>query len=330
MRSGLHGLRKKGGDIIAILGGHMEENVIIIGAGCAGLSAAVYTAREGFRPLVIGGSTPGGQLMLTTTVENYPGFAEGVQGPQLVESMRKQAERFGTRFVDEDVTNIDFSTRPLKVTTSSATYESKAVIVATGASARMLGLPSEKRYMGKGVSTCGTCDGPFFREKDVIVVGGGDTAMEDSYFLTRFAKSVTIVHRRDAFRASKIMQDKVLSNDKIKVLWNSVVEEILGDETHVTGVRLKDVSTGDTKDLPIDGVFLAIGYKPNTEFVKGAIPLDEKGYIVVKDEVMTGIDGVFVAGDVSDRFYRQAATAAAGGVKAALRVREYLGGLDKR
>lgn len=300
------------------------ENVIIVGSGPAGYSAAIYTAREDFKPLMITGVEAGGQLELTTTVENYPGFPEGIDGPDLMEMMRKQAERFGTRFVRDNVVDVDFTSKPLKVKTQSQEYYAKAVIIATGASAMWLGLESEKRLTGKGVSSCATCDAPFFKNKDVIVVGGGDTAMEDSNFLTKFVNSVTIIHRRNEFRASKAMQDKVLSNPKIKVVWNSVVEEILGD-IKVNGIRIKDVESGKTSEIKTDGVFVAIGHKPNTDFLKGKLTLDSKGYIVTKDEVETAIEGVFVAGDVMDPFYRQAATAASGGVKAALRVREYLG-----
>lgn len=302
----------------------MAENVLIIGSGCAGLSAAIYTAREGFQPLVIAGSISGGQLMLTTTVENYPGFPSGVQGPELIELMRKQAERFGAKMVYEDVMDVDFSSKPFKISTGPNTYEANSVIIATGANAKLMGLESETKYMGKGVSTCGTCDGPFFKNKDVIVVGGGDTAMEDSEFLTKFAKSVTIVHRKDSFKASKVMQDKVLSNPKIKVVWNSTVQEILGDGTHVNGATIKDVNTGTLTNIPIDGVFVAIGHTPNTSFLKGKLNVDARGFLVVKDEVLSDIEGVFIAGDVSDPFYKQAATAAASGVKAALHVREYL------
>ena len=304
----------------------MVENVIIIGSGPAGLSAAIYTAREDFKPLMITGSIAGGQLLLTTAVENYPGFPDGVQGPDLIDSMTKQAKKFGTRMIAEDVTEVDFSKRPFRVKTAENTYEALTVIITTGANARTLGIPSEMEHMGKGVSTCATCDGAFFKGKEnVIVVGGGDTAMEDSNFLTRFVKQVTIVHRKDSFRASRIMQQHVLSNPKIKVVWNSTVEEILGqDVSGVTGVRIKDVNTGKESTIPCQGVFIAIGYVPNTQFLKGKLPLDDQGYIVTKDEVLTEIPGVFIAGDVSDRFYRQAGTAAASGIKAALRVREFM------
>ncbi len=304
----------------------MAENVIIIGGGPAGLSAAIYTAREDFKPLVIAGAVPGGQLLLTTQVENVPGFPDGIMGPEYVDRVRKQAEKFGARIVDENVTEVDFSKKPYIVKTDSSAYEAKAIIIATGANAKMLGIPSEMEHMGKGVSTCATCDGAFFRGKDnVVVVGGGDTAMEDSNFLTRFVKQVTIVHRRDSFRASKIMQQHVFDNPKIKVVWDSTVEEILGSDatTGVTGVKLKNLKTGEESTLACQGVFIAIGYVPSTKFLEGKLALDEQGYVVTKDEVMTDIPGVFVAGDNSDKFYRQAATAGAAGIKAALRVREY-------
>lgn len=305
----------------------MVEKVIIIGSGPAGLSAAIYTAREGFKPLVLAGSTGGGQLELTTVVENFPAFPEGVMGPELVQKMKKQSERFGTRFVYEDVSSVDFSSRPFKITAGGNEYETESVIIATGANAKMLGIESEKRFIGRGVSTCGTCDGPFFKGKEVIVVGGGDTAMEDANFITNFANSVTIVHRRDSFRASKIMQDRTSANRKIKVIWNSAVEEILGDQK-VTGVRLKNLETGQISEMPIDGVFMAIGYAPNTTVFRGKMKLDDQGYIITNDEVLTDIEGVYVAGDVADKVYRQAITASSSGVKCALHVREYIAKLD--
>ncbi|MEM3227417.1 MAG: thioredoxin-disulfide reductase [Candidatus Micrarchaeaceae archaeon] len=293
-----------------------------MGSGPAGLTAAIYTARDDFKPLVIEGFNAGGQLLLTTTVENFPGFAEGVLGPVLMDQMHKQAEKFGARFVREDVTEVDFSSQPYKVKTASGTYEAKTVIIATGASAKWLGIPSEAKFIGKGVSSCATCDAAFFKNKNVIVVGGGDTAMEDSIFLTKFATSVTIVHRRDTFRASKIMQERALSNPKIKVLFNSIVEEILGDKK-VSGVKIRNVVTNEVTELPVDGVFVAIGYTPNTKFLEGKLDLDERGYIVTIDEVKTKLPGVFVAGDVSDYIYKQAVTASASGTKAALEVRAY-------
>ncbi len=300
----------------------MVENVIIIGSGPAGLSAAIYTAREGFSPLLIGGSISGGQLMLTTKVENMPGFPDGIDGPELIALMRKQAEKFGTRFVNEDVTDIELSSKPLKVKTADKEYETNTIIVATGANAKTLGIPSEQKFFGHGVSTCGTCDGPFFKNKNVIVVGGGDTAMEDSLFLTRFCTSVTIVHRRDKFKASKIMQDKVMANPKIKVIWNSEVVEIIGSD-RVSGIRIKDQS-GKISEMPIDGVFVAVGHSPNNKFLQGKLKLDELGYAVTHDEVLTDVEGVYVAGDNVDRYYRQAGTASSSGIKAALHVREYL------
>ena len=301
----------------------MVEDIIIIGSGPAGLSAALYTAREDFKPLVITGVNAGGQLLLTTTVENYPAFPDGVQGAELIDLMRKQAEKFGTRFVADDVIEVDFSSKPFKIKTRSEQYEANSVIVATGASAKWLGIESEKRFIGKGISSCATCDAPFFKNKNVIVVGGGDTAMEDSLFLTKFVNSVTIVHRRDQFRASKIMQERVLSNPKIKVVWDSGIDEIIGDEK-VSKVKIKNLKTNQVIEKDIDGIFVAIGYAPNTKFLEGRLPLDEKGYIITKDEVETDIEGIFVAGDDADHIYRQAATAAGSGVKAALRVREYL------
>ena len=305
----------------------MVEDLIIIGSGPAGLTAALYTAREDFKPLVITGVNAGGQLLLTTTVENFPAFPDGVYGSELVDLMRKQAEKFGARFVAEDVISVDFSSRPFKVKTSSAEYQAKSVIVATGASAKWLGIPSEQRFIGKGVSSCATCDAPFFKNKNVVVVGGGDTAMEDSIFLTKFTNSVTIIHRRDAFRASKIMQERALSNPKIKVIWDSAIDEVLGD-SKVTSIKIKNLKTGETQQMNIDGVFVAIGYQPNTKYLAGSLALDDQGYIITKDEVKTDIEGVFVAGDVADRRYRQAITAAGSGAKAALEAREYLQKLE--
>ncbi|MCL5442266.1 MAG: thioredoxin-disulfide reductase [Candidatus Marsarchaeota archaeon] len=305
----------------------MVEDLIIIGSGPAGLTAALYTAREDFKPLVITGVNAGGQLLLTTTVENFPAFPDGVYGSELVDLMRKQAEKFGSRFVAEDVVSVDFSSRPFKIKTSSAEYQAKSVIVATGASARWLSIPSEQRFIGKGVSSCATCDAPFFKNKNVVVVGGGDTAMEDSIFLTKFTNSVTIIHRRDAFRASKIMQERAMSNPKIKVIWDSAIDEVLGD-SKVTGIKVKNLKTGETQQMNIDGVFVAIGYQPNTKYLAGSLALDDQGYIITKDEVKTDIEGVFVAGDVADRKYRQAITAAGSGAKAALEAREYLQKLE--
>jgi thioredoxin reductase (NADPH) len=305
----------------------MVEKLLIIGGGPAGLSAAIYASREGFNPLVIAGMNAGGQLLLTSVVENFPGFPDGVDGPVIIDLMRKQAEKFDTRFVDQNVTKVDFAKRPFKVFTEDAEYEADSVIIATGANAKWLGIESEKKLIGKGISSCATCDGPFFKNKDVVVVGGGDTAMEDSLFLTKFVNSITIVHRRGELRASKIMQERVKSNQKIKFVWDSVIDEVLGDEK-VVGVRLKNLKTSATSEMKTDGIFVAIGYSPNTEMFNGQVNLDEQGYIEAEDEVKTNIDGVFVAGDVADKVYRQAATASGSGVKAALLAREYLLNLD--
>ncbi|MEM0200918.1 MAG: thioredoxin-disulfide reductase [Candidatus Micrarchaeaceae archaeon] len=304
----------------------MVEKIIIIGSGPAGLSAAIYAAREGFEPLLIAGSKGGGQLELTTVVENFPGFPDGVNGPDVVKFMKKQAEKFGTRFIEKDVEEVYLKSKPIKVTVEEKIYETDSLIIATGANAKWLGLPSESKFIGKGVSSCGTCDGPFFKNKDVIVVGGGDTAMEDSIFLTKFANSVTIVHRKDTLKASKIMQERAKSNKKIKFIWNSVIEEILGD-AKVTGVKIKNIITNEISEIKIDGIFVAIGYKPNTEIFKNQLKLDENGYIETIDEIKTDIDGVYIAGDVADKYYRQAITASASGVKCALHAREYLSNL---
>ena len=304
----------------------MAEKLVIIGGGPAGLSAAIYAAREDFEPLVIAGFAAGGQLLLTTVVENFPGFPDGIDGPEIIMKMREQAEKFGARFVNENATGVDFSSKPYKIMADSKTYEAETVIIATGADSMWIGIESEKKFMGKGVSSCATCDGPFYKGKDVIVVGGGDSAMEEALFLTRFANSVKIVHRRGEFRASKIMQEKVLHDPKISAIWNAVVEEIKGEQK-VGSVVIKDVNTGERKELKTDGVFVAIGHRPNTDIFKGKLRMDEKGYLVTKNEVETEIDGVFVAGDVYDSYYRQAVTASAGGVKAALKVREHFSNL---
>ncbi len=311
--------------------GHlMVEKVIILGSGPAGLSAAIYTSREDFKPLVIGGFNPGGQLLLTTTVENYPGFPDGIQGPDLIINLRKQAEKFGTRFIDENATAVDFSKKPFKVTADNKVYEADSIIIATGANAKWLGIPSEQKFIGHGVSNCATCDGAFYKGKNVVAIGGGDTAMEDSIFLTRFASSVTIVHRKDTLRASKVMQERAKNNPKIKFIFNAVIDEIKGGKS-VTSVILKDVVSNKTTQMPIDGVFVAIGYTPNTEIFKGQITLDEKGYIVPQgEEIHTNIKGVFVAGDVADSVYRQAATASGSGVKAAIATREYLSAMEEQ
>jgi len=301
----------------------MTENVIIIGSGPAGLTAAVYTAREDFNPLVITGVEAGGQLLLTSIVENFPAFPEGINGSELIDLIHRQAEKFGARFIGDNVVSVDLKSKPFKVKTQTQEYESHSVIIATGASAKWLGIPSEKNFISKGISNCATCDAPFFKNKDVALVGGGDTAMEDSLFLAKFVKSITIIHRRDSFRASKIMQERVKNNPKIKIIWNSVVEEIKGD-SKVKSIIIKDVNSGKKSEMDVEGLFVAIGYKPNTDFLKGSLDLDEAGYIVVQDEVKTKIDGVYVAGDVADHIYRQAITASSSGTKAALEVRAYL------
>ena len=299
------------------------EDVIIVGSGPAGYTAAIYLSREDFKPMVITGIEQGGQLTLTSTVENYPGFPDGVLGTELMARFMAQAKKFGTRFVDGLVTAVDFKTLPFKVVAGSDTYLANSVILAPGASAKWLGLESEKKFIGKGVSNCATCDAPFYKNKSVIVVGGGDTAMEDALFISKFASSVTIVHRRDEFRASKIMQERVTSNSKIKLVLNSVIEEVIGT-SKVTSVRVKNLKTNDTSAIKTDGVFVAIGYTPNTGFLQGKLQLDDQGYIMTKDEVKTEIAGVFVAGDAADKVYRQAVTAAGSGAKAALAARAYL------
>jgi thioredoxin reductase (NADPH) len=299
------------------------HDVIIIGSGPAGLTAAVYTCRARLDTLVIGGSSWGGQLMLTGQVDNFPGFPDGLPGPELMEKMREQAEKCGAQLVFEDVSKVDFSSRPFKVTVTAKSHEAKTVIIATGASAKWLGLPSETRLRGKGVSACATCDAPFFRDKKVMVVGGGDTALEEALTLANQAREITIVHRRDQFRACKLFQEKIFSNPKITVAWNSMIEDILG-ERKVEAVRLKNVQTGEVKTVPADGVFIAVGHLPETALFKGQIALDPNGYIVVHDETKTSVEGVFAAGDNHDTRYKQAITAAGSGCKAALDAQRYL------
>jgi len=312
------------------LGDHATEagaggvaKVVIVGSGPAGLTAAIYSARANLEPLVLAGYAPGGQLMITSDVENYPGFPEGIQGPELMDLMRKQAERFGARIVDIDVERVDFSSRPLRLWAGGVEHVARAVIIASGASAIWLGQENETRLRGRGVSACATCDGFFFRDRRVVVVGGGDSALEEALFLTRFASQVVIVHRRDEFRASKIMRERALAHPKVQVRWNSVVADVLGDD-HVTGVRLRDPRTGVERDEETDGVFVAIGHRPNTEAFRDWLAVDEKGYLVVRDHTGTAIPGVFVAGDVHDHRYRQAVTAAGDGCRAAIDVERWL------
>jgi len=303
----------------------MAHKVIILGSGCAGSTAAVYAARANLEPLVLEGHEPGGQLSLTTAVENYPGFPEGVQGPELVELMKKQAQRFGAVYKLEIAKEADLSKRPFNIKTSENTYQAEALIIAAGASAKLLGLESEKKLIGRGVSTCATCDGYFFRGKEVIVVGGGDTAMEEALFLTKFASRVYVVHRREQLRASKIMAERARKNEKIEFIWDSAVTEIYDlAKNEVTGVRLKNLKSGKEVDRRIDGVFVGIGHEPNTGIFKGQLEMNETGYLVVRDGSKTNIEGVFAAGDVQDHVYRQAITAAGAGCMAAIDAERWL------
>lgn len=302
------------------------RNVVILGSGLAGLTAAIYTARANLSPLLVEGVQAGGQLSLTTEVENYPGFPKGIMGPQLIQDMRAQAARFGTEYLSGDVSAADLKRSPFTVTIEGEqTNETKTLIIATGASAIMLGVPGEARLMGHGVSTCATCDGYFFRGKELVVVGGGDSAMEESTFLTKFATRVSVAHRRDTLRASKIMQDRASKNEKITFIWNSVVEEVLGGSV-VTGVRLRNVASGETSELKTAGLFVAIGHTPNTSLFMGQIEMDAKGYILTKNGTHTNVPGVFAAGDVQDPKYRQAVTAAGSGCMAAIDAERFLEG----
>ena len=304
-------------------GSQKHYDVLIIGSGPAGYTAGVYTSRAKLTTLIISGTLPGGQLMTTSEVENYPGFPNGIFGPELMMNMRQQAERFGATIVDDEVTEVDFKKKPFLITTHGEKYTGESVIVCTGASPRKLGIEAEQQFGGRGVSYCATCDGPFFKGEDIVVVGGGDTALEEATFLTKFGKSVKIVHRRDTLRASKILQDKALENPKIEFMWNNVVSNIKGDKK-VNTVLIKDIRTGKEKTIKAGGLFVAIGHEPNTSIFQGNLELDDKGYIVLKDHTKTSVEGVFAAGDVHDHRYRQAVTAAGFGCMAAIDVERWL------
>lgn len=304
------------------------HKLIIIGSGPAGLTSAIYAARANLQPLVFEGFQPGGQLMITTDIENFPGFPEGIAGPELMDRMRAQAQKFGAEHVFEDVERVDTTQRPFKVWAGGKEYQAQTLIVSTGASARWLGIPSEKEFQGRGVSACATCDGFFFRDLDVAVVGGGDTALEEANFLTRFAKKVYLIHRRDQLRGSQIMQNRVKNNPKIEIVWNSVVDEIYGDKV-VKGIRLKSTKDGSLSKLAVDGVFMAIGHVPNTSMFAGQLATDESGYLKVTERTRTNIEGIFAAGDVADTHYKQAITAAGTGCMAALDAQHYLESLGE-
>ena len=308
----------------------MLRNVVIIGSGPAGLTAALYSARGNLKPLVIEGLEAGGQLMMTTLVENWPGHRDGIMGPELMTEMRAQAERFGAEIIRGNVTSVDTSSSPFTIKTSDGEYRARTLIVATGASARLLGLPSERTLMGHGVSTCATCDGYFFRGKPIVVIGGGDTAMEEAIFLTRFASHVTVIHRRDALRASKVMQDKAFANPKISFEWNAEVEEVTDvAKGEVNGIVIRNSVTGERKTIEVEGVFVAIGHTPNTTLFKGQLEMDHNGYLVTHAGSKTSVDGVFAAGDVQDHRYRQAITAAGSGCMAAIDAEKYLEGVPQ-
>ena len=299
-------------------------NVVIIGSGCAGLTAAIYAARANLKPLVIDGHEPGGQLSLTTHVENFPGFPDGIMGPELIENMRKQAQKFGAEFRSGAVTEVDLTERPFKVIARDEVYEAKTLIVAAGASARLLGLPNERELIGHGVSTCATCDGYFFRGKPIAVVGGGDSAMEEANFLSRYASRVYLIHRRNEFRASKIMLDRARANEKVEFVTPAVVEEIVASKGLVEGLRLRDTESGESKDIAVDGMFVAIGHDPNTIIFRGKLDMDANGYLIANGGTLTKVLGVFIAGDVQDHRYRQAVTAAGSGCMAALDAEKFL------
>jgi thioredoxin reductase (NADPH) len=308
----------------------MLRNVVIIGSGPAGLTAALYAARANLKPLLIEGLEAGGQLMLTTLVENWPGYRNGIDGPELMGEMRAQAERFGAEIIRGNVIAVDLQTRPFAIRTSDGQYESRTLIIATGASARLLGLPSERTLLGHGVSTCATCDGYFFRGKPIAVIGGGDTAMEEALFLTRFASNVTVIHRRETLRASKVMQDKAFANPKIAFEWNSEVDEMSDPEKGaVDGILIRNNLTGDVKMLPVEGIFVAIGHIPNTSLFRGQLEMDANGYLITHSGSKTSIPGVFACGDVQDHVYRQAITAAGSGCMAAIDAEKYLEGVPQ-
>lgn len=304
-------------------GKQKHYDVLIIGSGPAGYTAGVYTSRAKLSTLIISGTLPGGQLMTTSEVENYPGFPSGIFGPELMMNMRQQSERFGARIIDDEVIKVNFKKKPFTITTHSETYAAESVIACTGASPRKLGIPSEQQFSGRGVSYCATCDGPFFKGEDIVVVGGGDTALEEATFLTKFGKSVKVVHRRDSLRATKILQEKAMENPKIEFVWNSVVSDINGDKKIAT-VTVKNIPSGKEMTLNAGGLFVAIGHEPNTSIFKGQLELDDKGYVLLKDHTRTSVEGVFAAGDVHDHRYRQAVTAAGFGCMAAIDVERWL------